>query len=102
MKNKAGLVLSFILTAPGVYAITRWFMLDASASKPTMDAYKSVLGFPEISFTKQIGTLLVMGIAGVYIAASSKDDDSGVLRGIRIALLLLGFATCSMLAFSLM
>lgn len=102
MKNKAGLALSFILIVPGVYAIINWFILDATSPPKTMETYRSILGFPEISFTKQILILLLMGMTGFYISARSKEYDSGFLRGLRIVLLIVSFATCSMLGFSLM
>jgi membrane-bound ClpP family serine protease len=102
MKNKAGLALSFILIAPGVYAITYWFTLDAALQHPKILVYRSVLGFPGLSFTKQISGLLLLGMAGFYISARSKDYDSGFLRSVRIVLLIVGFVTCSMLGFSLM
>ena len=102
MKNKIGLAFALFLIAPGVYAIVRWFMLDGVSQQETIMAYRSVLGFPEISFKKQIIGVLFMGMAGFYIAARSKDDSSVFVKTARIVLLILGLAECMMLGFSLM
>ena len=102
MKNKIGLAFALFLIAPGVYAIVRWFVLDGVSQQETIIAYQSVLGFPELSFKKQIMGLLFMGMAGFYIAARSKDDSLVFLKTVRIVLLILGLAECMMLGFSLM
>lgn len=102
MKNKIGLAVALVLIAPGLYAICRWFMLDAGSQKASILTYRSVFGLSEISFSKQILGLLLLGIAGFYIAARSKDRDAGAFHWARIFLLILGAAECSMLAFSLM
>ncbi len=102
MKNRIGLALALLFIAPGVYAICSWFMLDARSQKASTLSYQSVLGLPELSFSKQILGLLLLGMAGIYIAARSKDGETGMVHWARIFLLILGAAECSMLAFSLM
>ncbi len=102
MKNRISLALAILLITPGVYAICRWFMMDAGSPKASMLSYRSVLGLPEISFSKQVLGLLLLGMTGVYIAARSKNREKGMLYWVRILLLVVGAAECSMLAFSLM
>ena len=102
MKNRIGLAFALVFMAPGIYAICSWFMLDAGSQRASMLSYRSVLGLPEISFTKQILGLLLLGMAGFYIAAKSKDGERGMHHWARNLLLIVGAAECSMLAFSLM
>ena len=64
--------------------------------------YKSVLPFPEQSFTLHILGLLVFSVAGIIVLKFSRTNITGILQTVKTILAILGLAEIGMLLFSLM
>ena len=106
MKTSTTLVISAILLSPAAYAIISWFILDArrgTKTEPEMVAlYKSVLPFPDQSFTAHMFGLMAFSVAGIIVLKFSRTNVTGIPQTVKTILAILGIAEIGMLLFSLM
>lgn len=108
MKNKSFLPLSTVLVLPGVYAITRWFMIDATSKGKEMSEmealYTSVLPFFQYSFAYQKLVLLALASAALYFILQNRTlvRDSFLRRSWRRLVLVLALLEIFFLLFAMM
>ena len=106
MKINPALIISAILFSPAAYAIISWFILDArrgTKTEPEMVAlYKSVLPFPDQSFTAHMFGLIAFSVAGIIVLKFSRTNVTGIPQTVKTILAILGIAEIGMLLFSLM
>lgn len=105
MKPSLNLLLAAAFIAPGTYAITGWFVMDAKRGTKTfaemVPQYQGIFGTSALSFTALIVSLLLLTLIGLFFTGRSVAQ-SPIQKALRIFLLVLGSAQTMMLLFSLM
>lgn len=108
MKNRSYLPFSTVLVLPGAYAITRWFMIDATSKGKEMSEmealYTSVLPFFQSSFVYQKLVLLALASAGLYFILRNRTlvRDSLLRRSWRRLVLIAALLEIFFLLFAMM
>ena len=105
MKIPRNPIFAALFIAPGAYAITGWFIMDAKRGSKNfaemLPLYRGVFGTSPFSFTTLIVALLLLTLIGLFFTGKS-IAASALQKSLKVFLLILGSAQTMMLLFSLM